>query len=38
MTIGSEAYLVMVVLGFVSFMGVLIYASFRSPGKNNDGR
>ena len=38
MTTGTEAYLVMVVLGFVSFMGVLLYASFRSPGKHSDDR
>jgi hypothetical protein len=38
MTTGTEAYLVMVVLGFVSFMGVLLYASIRSPGKRSDDR
>ncbi len=38
MTTGTEAYLVMVVLGFVSFMGVLLYASFRSPGNSSDER
>jgi hypothetical protein len=38
MTTGTEAYLVMVIVGFVSFTGVLLYASFRSPGKRSDDR
>lgn len=38
MTTGTEAYLGLVIFGFLSFIGVLFYASLKASGQASDER